>query len=299
MFSDDLAKCSFVSTRDEDPEFGFQRALDESRAQQIADYIDNENGSIPTAIILSAQEAAKFEVVSKGKAVEFILDPKAFLILDGQHRVFGFSKAKSRLRVPVIIYSGLSRRDESRLFIDINSKQKGVPTELLLDIKRLAEYESSTEQLLRDIFDHFNKDPRSSLYGKLSPAVKSKSKISRVTFNSAVTPVAKIFGDRDSDELFEILNSYLRVFVGNYLKKNNYEEGVVSSIVFKAVLNVFPEIASKVKDRYGSEYSADNFLSVMLDMFEAIDINKIKKPGKSYLALSKHFSESMKTNFTL
>jgi len=299
MFSDDLAKCSFVSTRDEDPEFGFQRVLDESRAQQIADYIDNEKGSIPTAIILSAQEAANFEVISKGKAVEFHLDPKAFLILDGQHRVYGFSKAKSRLRIPVIIYSGLSRKDESRLFIDINSKQKGVPSELLLDIKRMAEYENSTEQLLRDIFDHFNKDPRSSLYGKLSPAAKSKGKISRVTFNSAVTPVAQIFGNRDSDELFDILNSYLRVFITCYLKKKGYEEGIVSSIVFKAVLNVFPEVASKLKDRYGADYSADNFHAVMIDMFDAIDINKIKKAGKSYLALSKHFSDSMKTKFTL
>jgi len=299
MFSDDLAKCSFVTTRDEDPEFGFQRVLDESRAQKIADYIDIEKGSIPTAIILSAQEASHFEVINKGKAVEFVIDPKAFLILDGQHRVYGFSKAKSKLRVPVIIYSGLSRKEESRLFIDINSKQKGVSSELLLDIKRMAEYENSTEQLLRDIFDHFNKDPRSSLYGKLSPAAKSTIKISRVTFNSAVTPVAQIFGNRDSDELFTILNSYLRVFINYYFKKKNYEEGIISPIVFKAVLNVFPDVASKVKDRHGSDYNADNFHSVMIDMFDNIDINKIKNAGRSYKVLSKHFLDSMKTKFTL
>ncbi len=299
MFSDDLAKCTFVSTRDEDPEQGFQRVLDEKRAIQIADYIDSGKGTIPSAIVLSAQEEAHFEEVNKGKAIEFFLDPKAFLILDGQHRVYGFSKSKSRLRVPVIIYTGLTRKEETRLFIDINSKQKGVPSELLLDIKRMAEYENSTEQLLRDLFDTFNKEPRSSLYGKLSPASKSKGKISRVTFNSALSPVAQIFGNRESDELYPIVNNYLRVFCSGYLKKNKMEDSIISSTVFKAVLNVFPEVASKVKDRHGSDYTADNFMTVMVDMFDNINANKIKNPGNSYKSLAKHLSDSMKSKFVL
>ncbi|MEZ9871823.1 DGQHR domain-containing protein [Vibrio sp. 10N.261.51.C6] len=299
MFSDDLAKCSFVSTRDEDPVQGFQRVLDEKRATQIAEYIDSGKGTIPSAIILSAQEEAHFEEVNKGKAIEFFLDPKAFLILDGQHRVYGFSKSQKRMRVPVIIYTGLTRKEETRLFIDINSKQKGVPSELLLDIKRMAEYENSTEQLLRDLFDTFNKEPRSSLYGKLSPASKSKGKISRVTFNSALSPVAKIFGNRESDELYPIVNNYLRVFSGGYLKKNKMEESIITSTVFKAVLCVFPEVASKVKDRHGSDYTADNFNSVMVDMFDNISANKIKNPGSSYKALAKHLSDSMKSKFVL
>ena len=34
--------------------------------------------------------------------------PEAFLILDGQHRVYGFSLAKTSLRVPVVIYNNLT-----------------------------------------------------------------------------------------------------------------------------------------------------------------------------------------------
>lgn len=136
MESDILAKVCFVISRDEDPTTGFQRNLDERRAREIADYIDNGLGTIPSSIVLSAQKEAELEYSSKNKSIKFNITNKSFLIIDGQHRVFGFKFAKSRLRVPVVVYDGLDIQDEARLFIDINSKQKGVPSELLLDIKK-------------------------------------------------------------------------------------------------------------------------------------------------------------------
>jgi len=115
MPSSVLARTCFVISRDENPKAGFQRLLDKNRAQQIADYIDAGLGTIPTSIVLSAQKDAHLKILGRGKTLEFNDVPKAFLILDGQHRVYGFSLAKSELRVPVVIYNGLSRRDESRL----------------------------------------------------------------------------------------------------------------------------------------------------------------------------------------
>lgn len=100
--------------------------MDDKRAHQIAEYIDTGLGTIPSSIVLSAQPEAKLKIVGGGKTLEFQKTQKAFLILDGQHRVYGFSFAKTALRVPGVIYNGLSRRDESRLFIDINTKQRPV-----------------------------------------------------------------------------------------------------------------------------------------------------------------------------
>jgi hypothetical protein len=54
------------------------------------------------------------------------------------------------------IYNNLKKSDEVRLFIDINTKQRPVPNELLLDIKRLAETETEVESLSRDVFDLFS-----------------------------------------------------------------------------------------------------------------------------------------------
>ncbi len=297
--TDVLARCCFVSTRDEDPEKGFQRTLDKKRAQQIAEYIDNNNGTIPSSIILSAQPEAQINITGKGRTIEFTVHPKSFLILDGQHRVYGFSMSKKNLRVPVVIYNELSRKDESRLFIDINSKQKGVPSELLLDIKRMAEYENTTESLLRDIFDLFLRESSSILIGKLSPASKSKNKISRVTFNSAITPITKFFGNHDEYELFDILNAYLASFKEGLFKPNNLEEQMLSTVIFRAVFSIFPEVAGRVKDRFGSDYTVDNFLEIISPMCSGISLQKIKKPGSSYKQLSEHFLQQLKSTFTL
>ena len=115
-------------------------------------------GTIPGSIILSAQSEADLKYDTSNRTVSFRKHPRAFLILDGQHRVYGFHLAKKkRLRVPVVIFNDLPKFEEVRLFMDINTKQRPVPNELLLDIKRLAETETNEEAILRDVFDQFDK----------------------------------------------------------------------------------------------------------------------------------------------
>lgn len=187
MPADVLAKTCFVTTREEDPEEGFQRLLSKSRAQEIADYIDSGFGTIPTSVVLSAQPESNFEYNTRNRTVNFLEVPDAFLILDGQHRVYGFRLANSELRVPVVIYSGLTKKDETRLFIDINTKQRPVPNELLLDIRKLASYQDDSETVVGQIFDLFDTEPGNPLIGKMSPRARKNKLISRVTFNAALT----------------------------------------------------------------------------------------------------------------
>src|SRR5947208_14634098 len=47
---DELFPCCFVARRDEDPLTGFQRALNEARADDIATYLSQGSGSIPSNI---------------------------------------------------------------------------------------------------------------------------------------------------------------------------------------------------------------------------------------------------------
>src|SRR5689334_19354546 len=92
--TDLLATTCFVINRDEDPINGFQRELDKRRAQEIAEYVDNGLGTIPSSIVLSAQDDAELSYDSKRKVISFNIIKKAFLIIDGQHRVYGFMMAK-------------------------------------------------------------------------------------------------------------------------------------------------------------------------------------------------------------
>ena len=295
--SEVLAKTCYVTSRYDDPFEGFQRILDLEKAKQIAEYIDNDYGTIPTAIILSAQADAQLEYNSSKKTLIFNDIPKAFLILDGQHRVYGFNLAKSTVRVPVIIYGGLSRKEESRLFIDINTKQRPVPNELLLDIKALAEYENESETFLRDIYDLFKVSADSSLLGKLSPSEKIKGKISRVTFNSAVKPITIIFGDKEASEVYTILNNYLKAIQIGF-KKRELETRITNPYVFRSLISIFPDCARKVKDKYNS-YNLDYFYNTLVYFFESINVAKINKKLQGHKELTDHFLLCLKKDFTL
>ncbi|WP_114943502.1 DGQHR domain-containing protein [Microvirga calopogonii] len=298
MFSDILARTCFVSTRNEDPREGFQRVLDKSRAEQIASYIDNGEASIPSAIVLSAQPEAELTIKPGGRALTFRQHPKAFLILDGQHRVYGFSLAKSHLRVPVIIFNGLTRREETRLFIDINTKQRPVPNELLLDIKHLADIETSEETILRDVFDMFNAEPESVLRGLLSPNEKARGKLSRVSFNAGIKPILPLLAGRDAEELFSILNGYVTAFAAG-LEDLRYRELLITPLGFKGIMAFFPEVASRVKDRFRSEYTSDNFADVLNDVFRNVTKQQLSSAKGSHKPIHEALSKALSKSFSL
>lgn len=299
MPSDVLSDTCYVINREEDPIEGFQRELDEKRAAEIANYIDSGLGTIPSSIVLSAQEVSEFHYDSKNKSVSFLNTNKAFLIIDGQHRVYGFKLAATALRIPVVVYDNLSKRDESRLFIDINSKQKGVPTELLLDIKRMAEYENDTEQYLRDLFDTFSTENDSALYNKLSASKRTKGKITRSVFNTALKPLVKVFGNKDAYEIYEIFNSYLIAFNEGVLVPHHLQEQAFNTTVFKAIAGFFPIVTARVQDRFGAIYSVDNYYSFTAIIGQRVKPIKIASPTNAYKPIVDHLEESLKQEFTL
>jgi len=298
MFSDVLARTCFVTTREEDQEKGFQRVLDQKRAQQIADYIDTGFGTIPCSIVLSAQEDAEFTYDSKAKTVEFKLTDKSFLVLDGQHRVWGFALAKEKLRVPVVIYNSLSRQDETQLFIDINTKQKPVSNELLLDIKRLAETETSSERVMGDIFDLFNESTNSPLIGLLSSYERASTKISRVTFNSSIKPILPVLSGKNPDDVYIILSAYIGSVI-DVCAAHKIKLPITVPKVFKAVLAIFPDIAMKVKDKNAGAYTAANFYSELDPIFQNVTPGLFKQSGTAVKPLIESLRKLIKNSFTL
>jgi DGQHR domain-containing protein len=297
MPSDVLAQTCTVDTQENDPAKGFQRRLDTKRAQDIADYID-QGGTIPGAIVLSAQQEAHLEYNRPARTLKFRKGPRAFLILDGQHRVYGFQKAKAPLRVPVVIYNNLSKADEAKLFMDINTKQRPVPNELLLAIKRLAETETSQEALLRDIFDSFDKDSDSPLFGLLSPAERKAGKISRVTFNAALKPIFSALDGSDSARAFEVLSAYIQAWLSG-LRDREQEEKITNPTLFRAIVLLFPAVAEKVSDRYGEEFTADNFVEVLRPVFSRIKKAQLESPGNSPSELYDSFRRQLESGFSL
>lgn len=297
MPSEVLAKTCTVDTRADNPLDGFQRKLDSRRAEEIARYIDEGMGTIPSSIVLSAQEEAELKYDRSKRSITFKATPRSFLILDGQHRVFGFAKATTKLRVPVVIYNSLSRADECRLFIDINTKQRPVPNELLLDIKRLAETETDDEALLRDVFDKFADDPASPLAGRMSPSTRAKGKMSRVTFNAAIRSVWSTFAASDPQEAYAILSAYLEGW-RQRLKALGCEDQLINSTLFKTLILLFPDVAQRVADRHGKDFSVQRFVEA-LEPFKAVSAKTFRNPGQSHIALYEAFQKRLRQQFTI
>lgn len=237
---EDLFPNCFVARREEDPQQGFQRALSESRADDISKYLSAGDGSIPTNVVLSAQADANLDYNARSKTISFTRVPRAFLVLDGQHRLWGYAKCRVKHRVPVAIYEGLSRAEEAKLFIDINTNQRGVPAALLLDIKQLAEIETEKESLLRTFFDRLRGDSHSALNGKLSPAKSTPNRISRVAFNRSINAAlnSDVVRSLETEDIYRLVRSYVNAFdaeIGEKatLTKANY---------FEAIFEMFDEV---------------------------------------------------------
>lgn len=211
--------------------------------EDIAQYLNQGSGSIPTTVVLSAQEETQLKYNSRSKTIAFDRTEKAFLVLDGQHRLWGYQTCLEKYgkdhRVPLSIYENLPRSDETRLFIDINTKQVGVPAALLLDIKQLAQIESERESTLRDLFDGIRKNRKLFFSSQLSPAKSAAGKVSRVTFNRAVGQAldSSILQGLDSKKRLTLVSNYLEAFE----KALDDQKILTRSAFLEAIFDVFEQ----------------------------------------------------------
>lgn len=248
--SDILKKMCFVSRKKEDPIKGFQRLLNRKRAKQIATYLDDEKGIIPSALIVSAQNNAKLRFDSKTKKVSFEKKPESLLVIDGQHRLYGLLESKENYDVPVVIFDSLNSSDEVKLFIDINTTQKGVPTALILDIKNQAGTETKLEERQRILFDKINKD--SVLAGYLLPNESKSGKISRTVFNNSTKVIFENgpVSDMGDDIIYKTLCNYLEAVDYIFKETENNNARINKTILFKTIIAIFNEACEKCLIKY-------------------------------------------------
>ena len=296
--SDVLAATCAVDTRQENPIDGFQRVLDKRRAREIATYMDSGFGSIPSAVILSAQPCAQLHYDRASGLLRFSKNPRSFLIIDGQHRVWGFKLAQRKVKAPVVIFNKLTRAQECQLFMDINTRQRPVPPELLLDIRRLSETETAAEALLHDVFDLFQMREDSVLRGLLSPSERRKGMISRVTFNAALKSIEGAFVDAGAEQVYGALNLYLRACLSG-LAHHEAEANITNPALFKALALLFPDIAERVAERFHGVYSVGNFEQILIPFFKRLKKADLPKPGVGHLALHEHFRKVLSAGFSL
>lgn len=127
--------------------FGNQREKRTTRAKQIGAYIDEEESTFPNTIILSANyaedgsyeedESIRWHAIKEGNGSYSLIipsDAKLASIIDGQHRLEGFSYIEKsdrlNMQLPCAVYINLPREYQAKIFATININQKRVDKSL-------------------------------------------------------------------------------------------------------------------------------------------------------------------------
>jgi DNA sulfur modification protein DndB len=140
---DQLLKICFVNHRTlADPlaQPTYQRLVKKARLRAIGEFI-KRGGYFPTNILINFEGKRQFDRKDKdpNSEVQFgdlhLPDKyKSAWIIDGQHRLYGFSiidKKYSKQNITVLAFENLKREQEADLFVTINHEQKSVPQRLL------------------------------------------------------------------------------------------------------------------------------------------------------------------------
>ncbi len=140
--AEELLNTSYIYRKKESSLDGYQRILKPNRVNKIREAIQKEKIlAFPNSIILSSREklCAGFD---KSPGICKIKMPNSYLsfkVVDGQHRLMGFSKLDKNLRedhhLPVVAFEDLNKTDELQTFITINTEQKKIDPNLLLILK--------------------------------------------------------------------------------------------------------------------------------------------------------------------
>lgn len=224
---------------------GYQRHLEEKRGRAIGQYID-EGNLIPGSIILSYKDTPLFE----NNQLTLTITDTNFLVLDGQHRLFGAFLAQNNIELPICILCNLSLREEIQYFLDINSNQKGVSRTLQQELtKYLLDDADSPEAIRLELFDLFYSNENSPLLGRMTKTQSVVGKISHVPFEKALTP---LLNNTDSmllkmntiEQKYSLIRNYLSAF-SRTLNELHYNDKILTtSAFFEAIFKIFDKVCT-------------------------------------------------------
>ena len=148
-----LLKISYVLHRNKANENmmpTYQRIIKKKRLKDIREFLDNQEnpGYFPNSVIINIDtdgkklnwDNASPQVSNAISKIGILHLPKKFrsaYVIDGQHRLYGYSESKYRENnsIPVVAFVNLKRDEQVNLFMQINENQKAVPKTLRETLK--------------------------------------------------------------------------------------------------------------------------------------------------------------------
>jgi len=120
----------------------YQRLIKRSRLRRVSDFVD-AGGFFPNSVIINIESGKKgprfdlspMQVEATDARMGTLHLPKTYrsaYVIDGQHRLYGYADSPRAATdaIPVVAFVNLPKRDQVRLFMQINENQKAVPKNL-------------------------------------------------------------------------------------------------------------------------------------------------------------------------
>jgi DGQHR domain-containing protein len=283
---DNILKYSYVFRRRKNL-IGYQRMVEEKRVNVIAKTIEKHNTiTFPNSIILNSHKkltSEKFEIEDCPIVLKINI-PQGFCscrIIDGQHRLMGFSKTGKYVRqdflLPVVIFENLDAAKEIETFIEINHKQKKLDSNLILLLKRDSNWNVTDveyfEKISVIIAEKLNKT--SELKDNIYFGYAGEAKGKKITISTLHSLIKKnnftglnepLFQKNNSDEI----TPYLKIkeilsFVGNHFKN---KKGFFLSNVGLRILFRFVQIFERNRIRGNISISMEDAIKEISKLFK-------------------------------
>ncbi|HKP54622.1 MAG TPA: DGQHR domain-containing protein [Chloroflexia bacterium] len=294
MNSGILRQVCYVTPRTKDNPQEVQRVLNTPRAKEVGEYIKQPTSLLPNAIVVSLTD--EVTISNTGNPDEVVISfpsdqGKFAYILDGQHRLGGFSYSDSiQFDLPVVALHNASETIRTRIFADINSKQVKVDDVHLLQsyyqIKALPPEEMTT----MDIVERLAKDPDSPLQGKIR--LRSDEKGMWVTnkhMKMCLAPYVEgggslyTYGQTVADRA-QVIKEYLvgvrQVWPDAWGDNTNYM--LTRPMGIELIMSVFDVVKHRCDLNHGRQYTAEAFAQSL----EPLTRCEIQLPGSGRVPLT-------------
>lgn len=195
-----ILKISFILHRlntTDDSLITYQRMVKKSRVKEIDKFL-TKGGFFPNAIIININtnkelqfDIAKSSEYNSQSTIGVLHLPKKYksaFIIDGQHRLYGYGNNDYRFSntIPVVAFENLPSDTQANLFVEINHKQKSVPSNLLksldAELKWGSPYPDEAIRALKSkLAQVLSEREESPLYGRIRTGEEKKDNLRCIT----------------------------------------------------------------------------------------------------------------------
>lgn len=254
--SRDLLHISYVIIRSEDPKKGIQRITSSERLTDIASFVKESTEVIfPNNLIINFDKKAQVVFrpdIDKPTEGELVIPRKEKIaqVIDGQHRLYGLEKTDKNIPLIVVGFEGLSVTQQAKIFLTINSKQKGINTSLVYDLFGITRSGENVELIAIDISKSLNSDEDSPFKDmvKLTDArKKDKETLSLAAFVVSMKKILKnkdiAFSNLDSHQQIILLKNYFQCVRQMFMPQWGTRGYILTKTLgFSALMKVFPKV---------------------------------------------------------